>query len=169
MSEKELKRLKVIHKVLEKRIKQKDAAKLLFLFTRQVRRIQKKVKEKGDTAVVHRNRDRPSSRKFSNKFKNEVIDTVKKNYYKFEPKFASEKLYNKESKKVSKETLRKWMIEEGILIPRKLRNKTDVHPWRKLKDCFGEMLLTDGSIHDWLEGRGPNYKKDKFKNLETSC
>lgn len=88
MSKKELKRLKVIHKVLEKRIKQKDAAKLLFLSTRQVRRIQKKVKEKGDTAVVHGNRGQPSSRKFPNKFKNEVIDTVKKKYYDFGSTFA---------------------------------------------------------------------------------
>jgi len=47
------------------------------------------------------------------------------------------------------------VIEEGIFIPRKLRKKTDVHPWRRCKDCFGEMLLADVSIHDWLEGRGP--------------
>jgi len=69
MSKKELKRLKVIHKVIDKRIKQKDAAKILSLSTRQVRRIQKKVKEKGDTAVVHRNRGRPSSRKFPTNLK----------------------------------------------------------------------------------------------------
>lgn len=91
----------------------------------------------------------------SNKFKNEVIDIVKKKYYDFGLKFASEKLLENESKKVSKETLRKWVIEEGICIPRDLRKKTDVHPWRRCKDCFGEMLLADGSIHDWLEGRGP--------------
>lgn len=47
------------------------------------------------------------------------------------------------------------MIEEGIWIPRKLRKKAAVHPWRKRKKCFGEMLLTDSSIHDWLAGRGP--------------
>lgn len=155
MMEKEIERLKVIHKVIDKRIKQKDAAKILSLSTRQVRRIQKKVKEKGDTAVVHSNRGRPSSRKFPEEFKNEVIDIVKKRYYDFGPKFASEKLLENESKKVSKETLRKWVIEEGIWIPRKLRKKTDVHPWQKRKDCFGEMLLTNTSIHDWLEGRGP--------------
>ncbi|GAH21639.1 unnamed protein product, partial [marine sediment metagenome] len=111
--------------VIDKRIKQKDAAKILSLSTRQVRRIQKKVKEKGDTAVVHSNRGRSSSRKFPNKFKNEVIDIVKKKYYDYGPKFTSEKLLENESKKVSKETLRKWIIEEGIWIPRKLRKETD--------------------------------------------
>lgn len=64
MSKNELKRLKVIHKVIDKGIKQKDAANILSLSTRQVRRIQKKVKEKGDTAVVHSNRGLPSRRSF---------------------------------------------------------------------------------------------------------
>jgi len=56
---------------------------------------------------------------------------------------------------VSRETLRQWMIKENIWVPRKLRVKGAIHQWRKRKECFGEMVQTDGSIHDWLEGRGP--------------
>ncbi|MGB3345940.1 MAG: hypothetical protein WBA71_01620 [Candidatus Humimicrobiia bacterium] len=44
MSKKELKRLKVIHKVIDKRINQKDAAKILSISVIQIIRITKKVK-----------------------------------------------------------------------------------------------------------------------------
>lgn len=155
MSKKELSRLEVIHKAIEKRIKQKDAAKRLSLSVRQVKRITKKVKIHGDIAIVHGNRGKSSKRKFPDEFKDEVIKIVKQKYYDFGPKFASEKLEENEGIKVSRETLRQWMIEEHIWIPRKLRVKNDIHQWRKRKDCFGEMILTDGSEHDWLEGRGP--------------
>lgn len=154
MSKKELKRLEIIYKVIEKKIKQKDAAEILSLSVRQVRRVTKKVKIHGAIGIVHGNRGRESKRKFPSKFREKVIEIVEARYYDFGPKFASEKLEENEGLRVSRETLRKWMIEEGIWIPRKLRIREKIHQWRKRKECFGEMVLTDGSEHDWLEGRG---------------
>ena len=155
MSKEELRRLKVIHKVINKRMKQKEAAEILSLSCRQVRTIVRKVKRDGDEVIVHGNRGKPSNRKFSDEFKEDIITIVKQKYYDFGPTFASEKLKDNENKKINKETLRQWMIEEQIWIPRKLRPKDKDHQWRKRKECFGEMVQTDGSIHDWLEGRGP--------------
>jgi len=155
MSKKELNRIEVIHKVLDKRIKQKAAAELLNLCIRQVGRIVKRVNEQGDASIVHGNRGKESNRKLSEKFKENVLKTVKKKYPDFGPTFAAEKLEEIDKKKVSKETLRHWMIEEHIWTPRKLKDKGKVHLWRERKECFGEMVLSDGSIHDWLEGRGP--------------
>lgn len=91
MSKRELKRLELIHKILGKRIKQKDAAKILLLSVRQVKRIVKKVKVHGDIAIVHGNRGKLSKRKFSDAFKDEVIKVVKRRYYDFGPTFAAEK------------------------------------------------------------------------------
>lgn len=156
MSKKELRRLEVIHKVLDKRIKQGYAAEILLLSVRQVKRIVKKVRIHGDIAIVHGNRGKPSKRKFPDDFKDEVIKVVKRRYYDFGPTFASEKLEENESMKVSNETLRQWMISEYIWIPRKIRDNENIHQWRKRKECFGEMIQTDGSVGDWLEGRGPN-------------
>ena len=155
MSNKELNRVEVIHKVLDKRIKQKAAAERLNLCVRQVRRIAKRVDEKGDASVVHGNRGKESNRKLSKDFKENVLKIVKKKYPDFGPTFAAEKLEESDKKKVSKETLRNWMIEENIWTPRKIKNKGKVHLWRERKACFGEMVQSDGSIHDWLEGRGP--------------
>ncbi|GAG01974.1 unnamed protein product, partial [marine sediment metagenome] len=150
MSKKELKKLEVIHKVIEKRIKQKPAAELLNLCLRQVRRIVKNVREQGAAAIVHGNRGKESNRKISDKFRATILKIVKKKYHDFGPTFAAEKLEEIDNKKVSKETLRNWMIEETIWTPRKLKDKGKVHLWRERKECFGEMVQSDGSIHDWL-------------------
>jgi hypothetical protein len=155
MSKREIDRLGVIQEVLNKRIRQKEAARMLFLSTRQVRRIIRKVIIHGETAVVHGNRGKPSSRKAPEEFKEQVMETVRKKYYDFGPSFAAEKLEAVDKLPVSRETLRGWMIEGHIWIPRKLRQQRDIHCWRKRKECFGEMIQTDGSEHDWLEGRGP--------------
>ena len=64
MSKKELKKLNVIHRVIDKRIKQKTAAEMLSLSARHLRRVIKKVLEDGDTALIHKNRGRPSNRKY---------------------------------------------------------------------------------------------------------
>jgi hypothetical protein len=136
-------------------MKQKDAAEFLSLSCRQVRTIVRKVKLHGDKSIAHGSRGKPSPRKFSDEFREDVITIVKRKYYDFGPTFASEKLGEIDRKKVNKETLRQWMIEKLIWIPRKLRAGAKDRRWRKRKECFGEMIQTDGSIHDWLEGRGP--------------
>ena len=99
MSREELMRLEVIQKVIDKRMKQKEAAKLLSLSTRQIRRMKRKVKSYGSIGLIHGNRGKPSSRKFSNEFRKEIISIVKQKYYDFGPTFASEKLKDNENKK----------------------------------------------------------------------
>jgi len=155
MSKKEIDRLGVIQEVINKRIRQKEAAQMISLSSRQVRRIIHKVRIHGETAVVHGNRGKPSQRKFPEEFKEKVVETVRKKYYDFGPSFAAEKLEATDNLPVSRETLRGWMMENHIWIPRKLRQEGQIHCWRKRKECFGEMVQTDGSEHDWLEGRGP--------------
>jgi len=155
MSRKEIKTLKVIHKVIEHRLKQKEAAEELSLSTRHLRRLIKRIKDKGDAAIAHAGRGRPSNRKYPDDFMTAIIDVVKKKYWDFGPTLAAEKLEERDGLIVSRETLRKWMINEGIWIPRKMRNEDKNHTWRKRKDCFGEMVQTDGSVGFWFENRGP--------------
>lgn len=155
MSRKEIDRLGVIREVMNKRTKQKEAARMLSLSTRQVRRIIRKVIIHGEIAVVHGNRGKPSPRKFPQGFKEKVMQAVRKKYYDFGPSFAAEKLEETDNLPVNRETLRGWMMEGHLWVPRKLRKQGEIHCWRKRKECFGEMVQTDGSVHDWLEGRGP--------------
>jgi len=153
MRRKELRRLHVIQKVLDNEIKQKEAAEILRLSRRQVKRIVKRVREDGDTGIIHQLRGRRSSNAIDDKKKMKVQGICKRKYEDFGPTLASEKLFENEKIQVSKETVRQWMIEEGLwIVKRKCRKH---RRWRERKPYYGQMVQMDGSHHDWLEERGP--------------
>ena len=153
MSQRELKRLSVIHRVIDDVVTQIKAAEILDLGTRQVRRIEDRVIEEGDKGIIHKSRGRPSLRAFPDSIKNRVITLCKTKYEGFNPTLASEKLFEINKIKLSRETLRGWFKEKNI--PYRIRKKRPHRNWRERKHHFGEMLQVDGSHHDWLEGRGP--------------
>ena len=148
----ELKRLHVIRKVLEKVIKQVEAAKILALSYRQVQRCVQRVKVEGDKGIVHKSRGRASNRRLADKVKERVIKVYRKRYQGFGPTLASEKFLEREKIKVSDETLRGWLLESGDW--KKVRKKGVHRQWRERKEHLGEMVQMDGSHHDWFEGRG---------------
>jgi hypothetical protein len=149
----ELKRLHVIRKVLEKVLKQVEAAKVLSLSYRQIQRYVHRVKVEGDQGVVHKSRGRASNRRLGDKVKERVITLYRKRYKGFGPTLASEKLLEREGLQVSDETLRQWLLESGDW--KKVRRKRVHRQWRERKEHLGEMVQMDGSHHDWFEGRGP--------------
>ena len=152
-SHRELKRLHIVQKVIEGTVKQVEAAEVLWLSDRQIRRILKRVREEGTAGVVHRLRGKPSNRQMPKKIKSKVIAVYRTKYQGFGPTLASEKLLDAEKLSISDETLRKWLIESGDW---KKGRKRKVHrQWRERKHHRGEMVQIDGSHHDWFEGRGP--------------
>ena len=153
MSQKELKRLHVILKVLDGDLRQVDAAKILSLSFRQTKRLVRKVRLEGNGGLAHKSRGRSSNRRFPEEIKGRVIRLYRDRYQGFGPTLASEKLSEMDGIGVSDETLRKWLIESGEW--KKGRKKRAHRQWRERKPRFGEMLQMDGSHHDWLEGRGP--------------
>lgn len=154
MSQKEVKRLQVIQKVLGKEINQQKAAEVLRLTDRQVRRIVRRVREEGEEGITHRLRGREGNRRIDQKIRDKIIGAYQKVYEGFGPRLASEKLLEREKIRIHEETLRLWLIEEGLWKKRKGR-KEKKRSWRARKDHYGEMVQMDGSHHDWLEGRGP--------------
>lgn len=153
MKEKDRKRLHVILQVLEKKLKQKEAAELLKISLRQIKRVCRRVRSEGDGGVVHRNRARKSNRCIAASLKEKTLKLCREKYKGFGPTLASEQLQKIEAIKISDETLRLWMKESGIAY-RKRKDRPH-RKWRERKAHFGEMLQMDGSHHDWLEGRGP--------------
>ena len=149
----ELKRLHVIQKVLEKVIKQVEAAEILLLSSRQIRRIVKRIRVEGDKGIIHKSRGRPSNRRIPRKIRDKVIQLYRKEYEDFGPTLASEKLQERNGIGVSDETLRMWLIEAGDW--KKIRRGRRHRQWRERKHHYGEMVQMDGSHHDWFEGRGP--------------
>ena len=153
MTPKELKRLHVIQRILERKLRQIEAADILGLSSRQVRRITKRVKEEGDRGIIHKLRGIISHRAISEKLKNKVLELCRAKYEGFNPTFAAEKLFEIDKLRLSRETLRSWFKEEGI--PYRRRKGRPHRSWRERKHHFGEMVQVDGSHHDWFEGRGP--------------
>ena len=153
MSQKELVRLHVIKKAIEKAITQKAASEQVGLSERQVRRHVKKLKEFGDEGILHGGRGRKSWKKISEDERSKIMKIYKKRYWDFGPTLATEKLEEERGIEISRETLRKWLIAEGLRPKQRKRKKH--RQKRERKRHFGDMVQIDGSHHDWLESRGP--------------
>ncbi len=149
----ELRRLHVIQRVLERVIKQVEAAEILSLSSRQIRRIIKRIRIEGGKGIIHKSRGRPSNRRIAGKIRDKVIQLYRKQYPDFGPTLASEKLLERDGIRVNDETLRMWLIEAGDW--KKTRKRRGHRQWRERKHHYGEMVQMDGSHHDWFEGRGP--------------
>jgi len=152
MSRKERDRLKVVGALAERRLRQREAGRLVGLSVRQVRRILARYRVEGDGGLMHRARGRPSNRRLPEAVRRRVMGRVARQYRDFGPTFAAEKLREREGLVVSRETLRGWMIAEGLWTPR--RPAKEVHVWRPRRPSFGELVQMDTSEHAWFEGRG---------------
>lgn len=153
MTLREQKRLRVVEQAIEKKITQAEAGEMLDLSERQIRRLVKKVRREGTRGVIHGSRGRGSNRKIADAVRSRVLGLYGEKYWDFGPTFASEKLLELDGIKIGRETLRCWLLEEGLWQRRRRRRKH--RQWRERKVCCGEMVQMDGSHHDWLEGRGP--------------
>jgi hypothetical protein len=155
MGQKQRDRLKVLHEVVQGKLKQTEAAEQLKLSTRQVRRLAKKMGSLGDRAVVHGLQGRGSNRAISAKTVSRCLDELRKPECRdFGPTYAAEHLQKKLEVKVGRDTVRKWMVTAGMWRVRS-RKLTSVHPWRPRRSCCGELVQWDTSVHAWLEDRGP--------------
>lgn len=152
MSQKELKRLHVIRKAIEKGITQAEAAEVLDVSQRQVRRIIRRLRDEADKGVIHQSRGKVSHRATSIAVKNKILRLCRGVYSGFNPTFASEKLFERDKIRISRETLRQWFIAEGIKYEK--RKARPHRQWRERKQHYGQMVQMDGSHHDWFEGRG---------------
>ena len=153
LRQKDLKRLHVMHKVLEGTMTQAEAAEVISLSERQIRRIASRIRQEGDKGICHTARGKPSNRKLSKKLKNRVVRLYRTTYADFGPTLFTEKLEEREGVVISRETARTWLMEEGAW--KKHRRRREHRQWRERKDRWGEMVQMDGSHHDWFEGRGP--------------
>jgi hypothetical protein len=151
MSQRERDVLKVLHSVQSGKRTQAEASRLLGLCVRQVRRLQRKLDVRGDAALVHGLRGQPSNHRSDPAFHRAVVAAYRRRYADFGPTLASEKLAE-EGLRVGPQTLRRWLIAEGLW---QRRRRRDPHRSRRpRRACFGELVQMDASIHNWLEGRG---------------
>jgi transposase len=147
MSQRELRRVEVLARVKSKELKVGDAASLVGVSYRQAKRLWKRYREEGAQGLKHRSAGRVSARAKPARFRRRVMKLVREKYgegegERFGPTLAAEHLASEDGLRIDAETLRRWMLAEGLWRRRRRRH-------------FGELVQMDGSFHDWLEGRGP--------------
>ena len=146
MSPKERERKAIFEMVKRGCLTLKQAARQSNLSYRQARRVFQAYLKMGDAGLIHKNRDQQSNRKHPHQ--ESIINCYKEKYEGFGPTLACEYLQN-EGYHVDHETLRRWLISNGLWI--KQHQKKRHHPRRERRAQFGELLQIDGSIHDWFD------------------
>ena len=154
MSVKNINRASVLEKLVRKEIKQKQAAQILGVTVRQMRRLVKRYQVEGASGLVHKARGRESNNKVNREKLDRAIEVIKDKYWDFGPTLAHEKLVEDHEFTVSLSRLRREMIKVGLWKPKR-RKKRVIHQLRERRPCFGELIQLDGSPHDWFEGRAP--------------
>src|SRR5713101_2992580 len=154
MSDKELGRVGVLRDVDAGRMAARDAAAALGLSRRQIFRLLRTFRSTGPHGLASRRRGRPSNRRYPDDIRSLALSIVRERYADFGPTLAAEKLAEVHALSLSRETLRQWMVAEGLWLDRKARLRP-VHQPRPRRDCLGELVQLDGSEHWWFEDRGP--------------
>jgi Winged helix-turn helix len=167
MSDGELARLEVLRDVDQKRLTTDAAAQLLCLERRQVFRLLKAYRIEGPTGLISKRRGSPSNRRKPAELRSKALAIIRQQYWDFGPTLAAEKLREVHEIRLGRETLRLWMIEDGLWLDRRQRRK-QVHQPRRRRECVGELVQIDGCEHWWFEDRGPQCTLLVFVDDATS-
>ena len=154
LNRKEQKRLKVLNEVIAGHMTGQQAAEMLDLSLRHVRRVLARYRQEGIGALSHGNRGRASPRRVPTGIRDKVIKLAKNPYHDYNDQHFTEELAERHDIVLSRSTVRRIRRGAGLTSPRKRRapkhrSRRPRYPQR------GMLLQVDGSRHDWLEGRGP--------------
>ncbi|MBI4685327.1 MAG: ISNCY family transposase [Nitrospirae bacterium] len=150
---KEVKRAEVIQRAVSGEVTVQATTELLGLCERQVYRLKSSFKLKGVKGLIHGNRDKVSPRRLDSEIGEKVVKLAKGEYEGYNDSFFTEKLGEEEGIRISREKVRQILRKEGIG-PKRKRRRPKHRTRRERKPESGMMLQTDGSRHDWLQGRG---------------
>ena len=157
MSKEELRRVEVLARVKSQELKLRDAAELMGVSYRQAKRLWKRYRRRGAGGVRHGSAGRLSNRAKPKALRRKVLRLIRQKYSgeleeRFGPTLAAEHLRSEDGLEVDAETLRRWMLAEGLWT--RVRKSRGHRERRVRKEHFGELVQMDGSFHEWLEGRG---------------
>ena len=152
LSKRELQRGGILARVKAKELRLKDAAVVMKVSPRQAKRLWKRYKAGGTAGLQHGNAGRRSNRARPAKERKKILGLVSGKYKGFGPTLAAEHLAREEKQSIHPETLRRWMLAEGLWSP--LRKLQQHRKRRDRRAHFGELVQLDGSFHDWYQGRG---------------
>jgi transposase len=148
---------RVLEMVDQNRISLREATLLINLSYRHLRRLYKRYQEEGSRGLIHGLRGRRSNRGFDPKKRKRILEYYLDNLPGWGPTLAAQKLASL-GYAVSRETLRRWLIQEGIWYNKTGNHKEDY----KRKIFFGEKIWLYHHPGTWL---GKNHKPVDMVNL----
>jgi hypothetical protein len=151
LSKRELRRGGVLARVKAGELRLVDAAQLMRVGYRQAKRLWRRFQAGGAGSLKHGNAGRVSNRARPPKQRKKILGKVQEKYSGFGPTLAAEHLASEDRLEVHPETLRRWMLAEGLWI--KARKRKQHRQRRERRAHFGELVQLDGSFHDWYQGR----------------
>ena len=167
MSDQEVDRYAILMQVKNKTLRQREAAQVLKISTRQVRNLLNKIKLEGKKGIISKKRGAPSNHQLPTGIKEIICALIHAHYHDFGPTLTQEKLKERHSIQVSVETVRSIMIEHHFWFAK--QDKKIIHQRREPRKCFGEMIQGDSSPHDWFEGRREKCSLVVLIDDATSC
>ena len=153
LNKKEQRRLVVLNQAETGKMSSREAAEVLELSLRHVRRILAAYRKEGAQALAHGNRGRKPHNALDASLRKQVLELAQSIYAGCNTQHFTELLAEREGITVSRSLVRLILLEAGIRSPRK-RRPPKHRSRRERYQQEGMLLQTDGSHHDWLEGRG---------------
>jgi transposase len=153
MSNQEITRMEAMQRIKDKRLTQAEAAQMLNLSVRQIKRLYRAYKAQGAKGLISARRGKPSNHRLGAQVEQQALDLLKEKYADFGPTLAHEKLTEVHQLQLSRESVRRIMIAEGMWKPKRAKQPS-THQMRERRACLGELVQIDGSDHAWFEERG---------------
>ena len=154
LNKKEQNRLIVLNQVERGVVTAREAAEVLCLSLRHIRRILAAYRKEGAQALAHGNRGRKPYNTLDGNLKKQIVELAQSIYAGCNTQHFTELLAERESIALSRSSVRLVLLGAGIKSPRK--RKPPKHRSRRERyPQEGMLLQIDGSRDDWLEGRGP--------------
>lgn len=149
------KRMYVIQSVDEGRMTALQASLELGLSVRQIRRLISTYRQEGAVGLVHGNRDKPSPRRLNSEQEQRIVTLIKQQFRDYNTLHLRQELQEQFAITISYSSLYRLRLRARLLSPR-TRRVPKHRSRREPRQTAGDMLQTDASTHDWLEGRGPH-------------
>lgn len=149
----EIDRLSLVKALLRGEMTPLIAAQRMGVTTRQIRRLVDRFNESGSDGLISRQRGKPGNRQLAPGVAQTALGLIREHYSDFGPTLATEKLLESHGIKLAKETVRRLMIEDGLWKTRE-QQRARLHQPRTRRNCLGDLVQIDGSLHRWFEDRG---------------
>lgn len=154
LSDSDLKRVETLFMMRKKFIKPIEAQSLLGVSRSQIYKLLAEYRAKGAAGIASKRRGKVGNRAFPQGVRKQVIDLIQERYHDYGPTLVAEILCEIHGIRISRETIRQWMIIAGLWKKNRSERRR-LHQPRKRMPAYGDLVQVDGSDHDWFEGRGP--------------